>query len=88
MLNLHARRGSHWQASSRPAVRASREAARRARRVDLPLRERNALLTFAAGFRAPAYAERRLDDPELAPVRRPWNACPTHARGPGRGPLG
>nr|WP_222132186.1 helix-turn-helix domain-containing protein [Pseudonocardia sp. C8] len=38
-----------------------------AEELDLPLRERNALL-LAAGF-APAYAERELDDPELAPVR-------------------
>jgi transcriptional regulator with XRE-family HTH domain len=36
--------------------------------LDVPLRERNALL-LAAGF-APAYPERSLDDPELAPARR------------------
>lgn len=35
--------------------------------LEIPLRERNALL-LAAGF-APAYAERPLDDPDLAPVR-------------------
>jgi transcriptional regulator with XRE-family HTH domain len=35
--------------------------------LDVPLRERNALL-LAAGF-APMYAETRLDDPELGPVR-------------------
>ena len=38
-----------------------------AERLDVPLRERNALL-LAAGY-APVYAERRLDDAELAPVR-------------------
>lgn len=35
--------------------------------LDVPLRERNALL-HAAGF-APLYPERRLDDPALAPAR-------------------
>ncbi|MEJ8279017.1 helix-turn-helix domain-containing protein [Pseudonocardia spirodelae] len=35
--------------------------------LEIPLRERNALL-LAAGY-APAYAERPLDDPDLAPVR-------------------
>ena len=39
-----------------------------AEELKVPLRARNALL-LAAGF-APAYAERRLDDPELAGVRR------------------
>ena len=37
-------------------------------RLDVPLRERNALL-LAAGF-APMFKERRLDDPELAAARR------------------
>ena len=47
---------------------ASRELlAALAAELEIPLRERNALL-LAAGF-APAYAERPLDDPELAPVR-------------------
>lgn len=36
--------------------------------IDLPLRERNVLL-LAAGY-APAYAERRLDDPSLAAARQ------------------
>ena len=36
--------------------------------LDLPLRDRNALL-LAAGF-APVYQERSLDDPDLGPVRR------------------
>ena len=36
--------------------------------LDLPLRDRNAML-LAAGF-APVYAERSLDDPDLASVRR------------------
>lgn len=36
--------------------------------LEVPLRDRNALL-LAAGF-APAYAERRLDDPGMAAVRR------------------
>lgn len=40
---------------------------RLAERLAVPLRERNALL-LAAGY-APAYAERALDDPELAPAR-------------------
>ncbi len=35
--------------------------------LDVPLRERNALL-LAAGF-APAYPQRDLDDPEMGPVR-------------------
>src|SRR5688572_16342730 len=35
--------------------------------LDVPLRERNALL-LAAGF-APVYRETRLDSPELGPVR-------------------
>ncbi|MBF5042321.1 helix-turn-helix transcriptional regulator [Aggregicoccus sp. 17bor-14] len=38
-----------------------------ARRLEVPLRERNALLT-AAGY-APIYRERSLDDPALAPAR-------------------
>jgi transcriptional regulator with XRE-family HTH domain len=42
--------------------------ARLAEALDMPLRERNALL-LAAGY-APEYAERRLDVPELAHVRR------------------
>lgn len=40
--------------------------------LDVPLRERNALL-LAAGF-APVYGEARLDAPELAPVRRALDA--------------
>lgn len=36
--------------------------------LDLPLRDRNSML-LAAGY-APVYAERTLDDPELADVRR------------------
>lgn len=40
---------------------------RLATRLELPLRERNALLV-AAGY-APLYAERPLDDPALAPAR-------------------
>jgi transcriptional regulator with XRE-family HTH domain len=40
---------------------------RLAESLDVPLRERNALL-LAAGY-APAYPETRYDDPELAPVR-------------------
>ena len=35
--------------------------------LDVPLRDRNALL-LAAGY-APAYAQRDLDDPEMGPVR-------------------
>src|SRR6058998_838762 len=38
-----------------------------AERLDVPLRERN-LLLLAAGH-APAFPERSLEDPELAPVR-------------------
>lgn len=38
-----------------------------AERLDIPLRGRNELL-LAAGF-APAYAERRLEDPGMSPVR-------------------
>src|SRR3954464_15773897 len=38
-----------------------------AEQLDVPLRDRNGLL-LAAGY-APAYAERALDAPELAPVR-------------------
>lgn len=38
-----------------------------AEELEIPLRERNALL-LAAGY-APAYAERPLDDPSLAPIR-------------------
>jgi transcriptional regulator with XRE-family HTH domain len=38
-----------------------------AEQLEVPLRERNSLL-LAAGF-APSYAQRALDDPELAPVR-------------------
>lgn len=41
---------------------------RLAEQLEVPLRERNALLV-AAGF-APVYGERRLDDPELAAARR------------------
>jgi len=41
---------------------------RLAERLDIPLRERNALLV-AAGY-APMYRERRLDDPELAAARQ------------------
>lgn len=41
---------------------------RLAERLDVPLRERNALLT-AAGY-APLFAERKLDDPALAPARQ------------------
>lgn len=41
---------------------------RLAERLDVPLRERNALLV-AAGY-APMYRERPLDDPALAPARR------------------
>ena len=49
--------------------RPSREMVLRlAERLDVPLRSRNALL-LAAGF-APAYAERTLDDPALAPAKR------------------
>ncbi len=40
--------------------------------LDVPLRERNALL-LAAGF-APVYGEARLDAPEVAPVRNALNA--------------
>ncbi|WP_414691406.1 helix-turn-helix domain-containing protein [Noviherbaspirillum sp.] len=47
----------------------SREMALRlAERLDMPLRERNALLV-AAGF-APLFPERSLDDPLMAPARR------------------
>ena len=41
---------------------------RLAEHLDVPLRERNALLA-AAGY-APLFAERRLDDPALAPARQ------------------
>jgi transcriptional regulator with XRE-family HTH domain len=41
---------------------------RLAERLDVPLRERNALL-IAAGY-APMYRERPLDDPALAPARK------------------
>ena len=41
---------------------------RLATRLDVPLRERNAMLV-AAGY-APMYRERALDDPELAPARQ------------------
>src|SRR5919202_115727 len=41
---------------------------RLAEQLDVPLRERNALL-LAAGY-APVYGERDFDDPELEPVRR------------------
>ena len=50
-------------------ARPSRETLMRlAEELKVPLRARNAML-LAAGF-APAYAERRLDDPEMADVRR------------------
>ena len=50
-------------------ARPSREMVLRlADQLDLPLRERNAML-LAAGF-APLYAERPLDDPALAAARR------------------
>ena len=39
-----------------------------AEHLDVPLRDRNALLLVSAGF-APAYPERPLDAPEMAPVR-------------------
>ena len=42
-------------------------------RLDVPLRERNLLLT-AAGY-APMYAERQLDDPALASARRWTSRC-------------
>jgi transcriptional regulator with XRE-family HTH domain len=53
---------------------------RLAESLDVPLRERNALL-LAAGY-APAYPETRYDDPELAPVREALErvlngTCPT-----------
>lgn len=50
-------------------TRPSREAVLRlAEGLDVPLRERNALL-LAAGY-APVFPERRLDDPALEPTRR------------------
>lgn len=50
-------------------ARPSREMViRLAEELEVPLRERNALL-LAAGY-APVYAERQLDAPELAPVRQ------------------
>src|SRR6478752_9659937 len=39
-----------------------------AEQLDVPLRERNRLL-LAAGY-APVYAQRELDEPELAPVKQ------------------
>jgi len=67
---------------------------RLAESLELPLRERNELL-LAAGY-APAYPERSLDDPVLAPVRtaidhilrgcRPTRRRPRLAMLPGRGP--
>jgi transcriptional regulator with XRE-family HTH domain len=49
--------------------RPSREMViRLAEQLEIPLRERNALL-LAAGY-APIYAERQLDAPEMAPVRQ------------------
>src|SRR4051795_1390039 len=39
-----------------------------AEHLDVPLRDRNALL-LAAGY-APAYAQRDLEDPEMGPVRQ------------------
>ncbi len=49
-------------------ARPSREmVVRLAEQLEIPLRERNALL-LAAGY-APIYSERRLDAPEMAPVR-------------------
>jgi transcriptional regulator with XRE-family HTH domain len=39
-----------------------------AEQLEVPLRERNAML-LGAGY-APVYSERRLDDPQLAPARR------------------
>jgi transcriptional regulator with XRE-family HTH domain len=47
-----------------------------ARTLDVPLRERNTLLG-AAGF-APAFAERSLDEPELAPARRALDLILAH----------
>lgn len=44
--------------------------------LDLPLRERNALLS-AAGY-APVYRETSLSDPEMAPVRRAFDAILSH----------
>ena len=50
-------------------ARPSREMViRLAEQLEIPLRERNALL-LAAGY-APVYAERQLDAPEMAPVRQ------------------
>jgi transcriptional regulator with XRE-family HTH domain len=50
-------------------ARPSREMlARLMERLDIPLRDRNRLVT-AAGF-APVYSERKLDDPLLGPARR------------------
>lgn len=53
-------------------ARPSREMILRlAERLDVPLRERNALL-MAGGF-APVYGERSIDAPEMAPARRALN---------------
>jgi transcriptional regulator with XRE-family HTH domain len=50
-------------------ARPSREMViRLSERLEVPLRERNALL-LAAGY-APVYPERSLDAPEMAPVRQ------------------
>ena len=43
-----------------------------AERLEIPLRERNAMLT-AAGY-APMYAQRPLSDPALAAARKVWRA--------------
>ena len=50
-------------------ARPSREMVLRlAEHLEIPLRERNGLL-LAAGY-APLYAERSLEEPEMAPIRR------------------
>ena len=59
-----------------------------AEELDVPLRDRNQLL-LAAGF-APAYAERTLDAPEMAPVREALDLVLTRPRAvprAGRRPL-
>ena len=60
-----------------------------AEELDIPLRERNALL-LAAGY-APAYTERPLDDDALGPVRDALRTARRRARpvpGARRGPVG